>query len=555
MAAGYKRFKDPIYGYIDIPVDYVKNIIDTSEFQRLRRIMQTSYSALYSSSVHNRFIHSLGVFYLGQLASSYLCKCLLEMASAKKLADWGRVKKIFDLACLLHDVGHAPFSHTGEKFFLNTTQKEEPDATELHDQLKDLIKVPEFARDIPAANSAAAHEIISAIVGLKRFESYFADNEDKEFFARCITGYKYSDDYDKHGILNCFISMLNSKVIDVDRLDYLIRDAYFTGYQSTNIDYQRLITSLIILEKKIRVKGTVKTQYSLGYKKHALSIIENVVFAHDAERKWIQTHPIVLYEMYIIQHIMNKLDKALSTSDQKLFSPETLSKDGVIIKGIGKLSLLSDDDIIYLIKNYLNDDLSNEFFERRERRHPLWKSEPEYNAYFTRKYGSQGTLIQKFNNALEAIELFIRKNTDTWIIDDAIIKKTQDEKKQAEELLAQGGLSPVDEESFQTIVDDREKILPILECLQKYSTDQGIKCNFIILNADMFYSSFNKTDFGNIPIEFDGKCSSFEDVVSTLSSEKSSNPNFFYIFYKESGAIDKNKLRDAMVSAMIDITE
>lgn len=55
-----KRLKDPIYGYIEIPLQYMNNIIDTSVFQRLRRIIQTSYSPLYSSAVHNRFVHSIG---------------------------------------------------------------------------------------------------------------------------------------------------------------------------------------------------------------------------------------------------------------------------------------------------------------------------------------------------------------------------------------------------------------------------------------------------------------------------------------------------------------
>ena len=54
----YKRIKDPIYGYIKIPVIYMTNIVDTAVFQRLRRVIQTSYSPLYSSAVHNRFVHS-----------------------------------------------------------------------------------------------------------------------------------------------------------------------------------------------------------------------------------------------------------------------------------------------------------------------------------------------------------------------------------------------------------------------------------------------------------------------------------------------------------------
>lgn len=68
----FKRIKDPIYGYIQIPVKYMTDIVDTAAFQRLRRILQTSYSPLYSSAVHNRFVHSMGVYYLGELAVKQL---------------------------------------------------------------------------------------------------------------------------------------------------------------------------------------------------------------------------------------------------------------------------------------------------------------------------------------------------------------------------------------------------------------------------------------------------------------------------------------------------
>ena len=108
-----KQFKDPIYGYVKIPVKYVKDIIDTAEFQRLRRIVQTSYSPLYSASVHNRFIHSIGVYHLGTIAAESVFKYLNENDRTKDLQKWDKIKEIFLLACLLHDVGHAPFSHTG----------------------------------------------------------------------------------------------------------------------------------------------------------------------------------------------------------------------------------------------------------------------------------------------------------------------------------------------------------------------------------------------------------------------------------------------------------
>ena len=76
--------KDPIYGYVYIPVEYMTDIIDTAEFQRLRRIMQTSYSPLYSSAIHNRFVHSIGVFYLGGIASNQLAEEIVRKEIMKK---------------------------------------------------------------------------------------------------------------------------------------------------------------------------------------------------------------------------------------------------------------------------------------------------------------------------------------------------------------------------------------------------------------------------------------------------------------------------------------
>ncbi len=90
-----KRLKDPIYGYINIPKVYMNGIIDTASFQRLRRIIQTSYSPLYSSAVHNRFVHSMGVFHLGEIA----CRQLISEINRKCSFDFdveklGQIKRI-----------------------------------------------------------------------------------------------------------------------------------------------------------------------------------------------------------------------------------------------------------------------------------------------------------------------------------------------------------------------------------------------------------------------------------------------------------------------------
>ena len=105
------------------------DIVDTAVFQRLRRIIQTSYSPLYSSAVHNRFVHSMGVYYLGELTVRQLKKEIAEKTSTS--LDIELFGELFKLACLLHDVGHAPFSHTGEAFYLG----ENHNYTELHSKL------------------------------------------------------------------------------------------------------------------------------------------------------------------------------------------------------------------------------------------------------------------------------------------------------------------------------------------------------------------------------------------------------------------------------------
>lgn len=122
-----KKFRDPVYGYIEIDADIVHKIVDTATFQRLRNIRQTSYSPLYPSALHNRFVHSLGVYHLGCLAFNAVLQSLKEnedngtriLGQLNSLCQnkLERYKELFELACLLHDVGHSPFSHTGEEFY------------------------------------------------------------------------------------------------------------------------------------------------------------------------------------------------------------------------------------------------------------------------------------------------------------------------------------------------------------------------------------------------------------------------------------------------------
>ena len=126
----FKQIKDSVYGYVDIADDIVFNIIDSSAFQRLRSIRQTGYSPLYPASMHNRFIHSIGVFHLGKLVADNLSEILKQLNIHDQI-DLESVFRVFTLACLLHDIGHSPFSHAGEKFFLYLQDTEDSDVRQL----------------------------------------------------------------------------------------------------------------------------------------------------------------------------------------------------------------------------------------------------------------------------------------------------------------------------------------------------------------------------------------------------------------------------------------
>ncbi len=521
----YKRLKDPIYGYISIPTQYMNGIIDTACFQRLRRIIQTSYSPLYSSAVHNRFVHSMGVFHLGEIASAQV---IAEIEKKYQFEfDVKRIGEIFMIACLLHDVGHAPFSHTGEEFYLDDDKK----FTGIHNKLIEVVSAEKFAGDVPQEKTAAAapHEIMSSIVGLISFSDFFSNENEREFFARCITGYKYSEKSDENDIRNCFIQLLNSKVIDVDKLDYLIRDAYITGFDTVSIDYERLLGALTIVK--------TDSGYELAYYKNAISVIENVVYAHDAERKWIQSHPIVIYETYILQHIIGHLCAQVNALGKNLFSLDSLLDEGQEFKENVKVSLMSDDDIVYLMKNVFPNELSAEYFRRIDRRHPVWKSEAEYKTFFLGKT-SGGEILKEFEIAMAATAKYLGGRSDIWRINKKLVDVIQAE-------LAEIDNQDLDDMSKAVQKKDKERILKVINCLQKYASEKNMKCDFIIIKATQFNSGFGKPDFSDTNISFpigDGeeKVAKVGEIVSSLSAKGKDRDDFFYLFYKrdDSGDIE-----------------
>lgn len=531
----YKRLKDPIYGYIQIPKAYMTEIVDSAAFQRLRRIIQTSYSPLYSSAVHNRFVHSLGVYHLGAIAAETLCREIALCVADFPKQTLEEISQTFLLACLLHDVGHAPFSHTGERLYLDGIGNS--NYTQIHIDLSEAVGVESFKRDIPAdSNKAAPHEIMSAIVGIRSFPQYISSPEQREFFARCITGYKYSAQTLEAALRNCFISLLNSKVIDVDKLDYLIRDAYITGFNTVSLDYIRLLQA-------ITIQGEGNT-WQIAYYKDAISVIENVVYAHDAERKWIQNHPVVLYECYILNHIFQHLNNCLNTDTDKLFSYDSLTVEGHVLRDGIRVSLLCDDDIVYIMKNVeqCKSDLTMEYFQRSKRRHPIWKSEAEYEALISQVLGGNNSM-EAFEHAMTATASYLAGTTDTWTVDDSTVKKLEMD-------LAALNDKKLDEDTREAQMNDKKAALKLVKCLMDFAEQYNLAHDFVIIEASQFNSGFAKPDFSKTPVIFNSSSdevveTDFATVAKPLQSNRPGRNKFYYLFYRrqdDNEDIDKGEL-------------
>ncbi len=388
-----KQFKDPVYGYIEVKSRHIV-IINSAEFQRLRNIRQTGYASLYPSALHNRFVHSLGVFYLGNKAIKYLRSNI-----GNSLGDdfdikygWNEITETFILSCLLHDIGHSPFSHTGEDFYNASTIFE----NELHD----LIQSSAFDKDVADEGTGKPHEAMSAIIGINLLDG-LGYRFEKEFFARAIMGIEYSSKERRYQIRNCLINMLNGSLIDVDKLDYLMRDAYVTGYSTMKIDYERLLAGYTITQIKTRVNGEI---FRPAFKKGALSVIENITYANDLERRWIQSNPTILYDCKLLEHAiiryncyMMKKYKNLKTYGN-VFNKMAISKEGFPKEDNVKLRLLCDDDIIAFLKNEDDSTIGEHYFSRNMRFKPLWKSEAEYILKV-----KEGIAPKKLENILEVL--------------------------------------------------------------------------------------------------------------------------------------------------------
>ncbi|MFB6233670.1 MAG: HD domain-containing protein [Haloarculaceae archaeon] len=217
--------KDSVHDYIEV-TGVARELLDTPPVQRLRRITQLGTVVLvYPSANHTRFEHSLGVYHLADSALGYLG---IEGQQAERVRA----------AALLHDVGHAPYSHNIEVLLYRETGK-------YHDDVEGLIGSGEVAR-VLADHGLNPDRIAGLVAG---------EGE---------------------------LGQLVSGELDVDRMDYLVRDAHHTGVPYGTIDHNRLVRELRFVDGQLVLdEGNVQTAESLLL---ARALMNPTVYKHHVAR-------------------------------------------------------------------------------------------------------------------------------------------------------------------------------------------------------------------------------------------------------------------------------
>ncbi|WP_028980003.1 HD domain-containing protein [Sporocytophaga myxococcoides] len=253
-----KIFNDPVYGFITIPGSFIFDIIEHPYFQRLRRIKQLGLTDLvYPGALHTRFHHALGAMHLMGMALNRLRSRGHQISEEEKEAALA--------AILLHDIGHGPFSHALEKTLL----------------------------------SHIAHEKLSHLI---------MEKLNKEFNGKLdLTIKMFLNLYERK-----FFHQLISSQLDMDRMDYLKRDSFFTGVMEGTIGADRIIKMLDIVDDELVVEE--KGIYSIENFLSSRRLMYWQVYLHKTT---------VCAEKMLIQIIRRA--QHLSLEGEKLFASEALN--------------------------------------------------------------------------------------------------------------------------------------------------------------------------------------------------------------------------------------
>lgn len=371
-----KNIRDSVHGNIIIEDEFVKSILDTPAFQRLRRIEQTAIRSIYPSARHDRFIHSLGVYHIGSLIVKHL-KEEFDLVMEKKDGDgtfWGfdkeeivRICNSYLVACMLHDIAHAPFSHTFEGYFGSKDVMFDTLNAELNEQLTGELaelKKPNY------------HEYASAIVVCKEYKREVIEGAlkaDMEFVCRMIIGCFYERQKKQHELHNCFISLLHGDVVDADRMDYACRDVWASGYCTSSIDVNRIVAAIhIMMEPKSK-------ELNVCIDSKALNEVANMLEVRQFQNRYVINHHSVQYEQALM--VLAAEDAAQKKHTDAANGEEALQRI-INVEACHSGNYLSDEDLLSIMKNSHQNPYYEKYATRKYKRFAVWKTPDEFFHYF-----------------------------------------------------------------------------------------------------------------------------------------------------------------------------
>ena len=296
-----KVLKDPVHSYIHINYEVVWNCLDSKEFQRLRRIRQLGGDfQVYPTAEHSRFSHSLGVYEIVRRMVTEIKSLSVELSEYDKICVM--------LAGLLHDVGHGPFSHA----FEHVTNHSHEDYT-----AKIILGETELNQVLTEVSPRLPENIVSII---------------------------------EHNHPNDILNQIISGQLDADRMDYLLRDSYFSATSYGQFDLERILRTM-------RVRKIDENKKALVVKYTGIHSVEDYIMARYQMYWQVYYHPVARsYEAVFIQ-LFNRLkdifkDNKEYFSDMKVLIP-FLEKNVVSVEEYFKLdensllyccSLIQDKD-------------------------------------------------------------------------------------------------------------------------------------------------------------------------------------------------------------------
>lgn len=305
------------------------------------------------------------------------------MGEGKSLHNQEKSINSYMLACLLHDVAHSPFSHTFEDAY-------DENKIGLDTPLLKLLNSEEFTNDYKKySNRTASHEKMSAFLAYKVFRDKFVNSGDVnikeyadwELIVRMICGIYYSN-HPQADIFNCLIDLIHGDVIDADGLDYVCRDAWAAGYQTSNVDVDRLIDAIEIIKDKDGI-------HKIAFTSKALNEIEAVLSVKNFQQYHVINHHTVTYEQHLLveavkaaaRHYFNEKNEEES-SLAKLCSLISFTDGIVTEKNDRTIIYPMDDDFISIMKSCISEPYVKEWFSRNYSLVPVWKSRADFYEIF-----------------------------------------------------------------------------------------------------------------------------------------------------------------------------